>query len=143
MDRKEYFKQYRKNNREKIKEYREKNKEYYKQYDKEYRENNKQKIKKYRENNKEYFKQYNKTDKRKKSNTISKWKQRGLKEYGYTYNELYEYYLSITNCEVCNKDLSTTIKCMDHDHITGCFRWVLCHSCNCHDNWINEIVRRP
>ena len=111
-------------------------KEYRKEYDKQYYQDNKQRKKEYQ---KEYQKNYNQTPKSKKSRIISRWKGRGLKLYGYTYDELYEYYLDITHCEVCNKDLSTTKKCMDHCHTTGCFRWVLCNSCNVSDNWMKLV----
>ncbi len=55
--RKEYMKQYRENNKDKIakqrSEYRERTKENRKEYSKQYRENNKEKQKEYRENRKE------------------------------------------------------------------------------------------
>ncbi len=92
-----------------------------------------------REREKEQQNQYNKTPTRKKTNTISNWKKGGLEEHGYTYDEVYEYYLETTHCEVCNKDLSTTQKCMDHCHTDGCFRWVLCKSCNSKDSWMKKI----
>jgi hypothetical protein len=68
---KEYDKEYRENNKDKIKEYRENNKdkikEYYennkdkiKEYDKEYKKNNKEKLKEYRKNIKDKFKEYDK-----------------------------------------------------------------------------------
>jgi len=112
------------------------NKEYYykiknkskKIYDETYRRNNKQKIK-------ESNKKYNKTPAGHKSNSIKCWKYRGLKLFGYTYDEVYEYYLDCDNCEVCNKDLTEDVKCMDHCHDTGIFRWILCKSCNVRDNW--------
>ena len=109
-----------------------------KENNKQYYQENKEKIK---ERNKEYQKEYSKTPAGKKSNTISKWKQYGLKLYGYTYDEVYEYYLETTHCEVCNKDLTIDgqQKYMDHCHTTGCFRWVLCNSCNTHDNWMTKI----
>ena len=128
FDKKEYDKQYHQNNKEKINE-----------KSRIWRENNKQHIKEYRENNKEQQKEYNQTPVGKKSMAISDWKRRGLKLYGYTHDELYDYYLEINHCEVCNKDLSTTKKCMDHCHTDGCFRWVLCCSCNGHDNWMTKI----
>jgi len=99
-------------------------------------------MKKYREKNKESIKQqkreYNQTPQGKKCKTIGDWKHLGLKLYGYTYDEVYEYYMDTTHCEVCNKDI-TNRKCMDHCHDTGIFRWVLCCSCNSHDNWMNLI----
>jgi len=60
---KEYTKEYYENNQEKIKEYRENNQEYQKEYNTNYRKNNKEKIKEkdrlYRENNKEKIKETN------------------------------------------------------------------------------------
>ncbi len=121
FDKKEYQKQYYQNNKEKIN-----------QRKKQYRENNK-------EREKERQKEYGKTPNCKKSKTISDWKGSGLELYGYTNDEVYDYYLEINHCEVCNKDLSTTRKNMDHCHTTGCFRFVLCQSCNVCDNWMNKI----
>jgi len=89
-----------------------------------------------------YLKQqreYNNHSDRHQSNMIKNWKYTGLKLFGYTYKEVYEYYLSIDNCEVCNKDISGYNKHMDHCHNTGIFRWILCNSCNTKDNWINKI----
>jgi len=116
-----------------------------KEYMKEYNKNNKEKNKQWCENNKESFTEYQKeyrlTPKCKKSKTISSWKRLGLKLFGYTYDEVYEYYLDCDNCEVCNEDISMGCqqKNMDHCHSTGIFRWVLCPSCNTNDNWMNKI----
>ena len=89
---------------------------------------------------KSYHKEYAKRPEGKKSRTISIWKHYGLKLFGYTYEEVYEYYLDCDNCEVCNKDISIgNQKCMDHCHSTGIFRWILCQSCNNQDNWMNKI----
>ena len=74
--------------------------------------------------------------------TISNWKRNGLIELEgvYTYQSLYEYYLSINECEVCNKKFKNNQdRCMDHSHITGLFRWVLCRSCNTCDKWMDLI----
>ena len=70
-------------------------------------------------------------------NRIANWKRRGLIETDYyTYDSLYEIYLTHTNCELCNVELTVdkkrtkTTKCMDHDHSTGIFRFILCQCCN-------------
>lgn len=40
------------------------------------------------------------------------------------------------NCEVCNVRFSDTIrKCIDHDHSSGEFRYILCNRCNSNDYW--------
>tara|TARA_R110002049_G_scaffold247064_1_gene421223 strand:- start:17 stop:463 length:447 start_codon:yes stop_codon:yes gene_type:complete len=129
-------------NKERIKEYqkeyRRKNKDRKKQFDKEYRENNKDKIKEYNEKNKEkiieYNKVYSQSPTRKKSIRISHWKVRGVIHDDF--NELYEKYISTEFCELCNVELTVdktktkTTRCLDHDHTTGEFRNVICHSCN-------------
>ena len=86
-------------------------------------------------------KEYNNHSDRHQSNMIKHWKYTGLKLFGYTYEEVYEYYLDCDNCEVCNKDISMGgyNKHMDHCHSTGIFRWILCNSCNTKDNWMNKI----
>ena len=97
-----------------------------KAYMKEYREKN-------REKKKEYKKQYYQTEAGKKTSRISNWKQRGI-VYD-DYNSLYDLYISVWNCEECNVELvegsyGNNRKCLDHDHITGQFRNVLCNTCN-------------
>jgi len=123
-----------------------KNKEKRSKQFKQWKENNKEKNdlyhKQHYKNNKQYItkqhKEYNKTPQGIKRRFIGEWKISGLKLFGYTYDEVYEYYLSINNCEVCNKDISMGghQKNMDHCHSTGIFRWVLCVSCNVHDSWM-------
>ena len=115
--------------KEKYKQYREKNKERIKENSKEYREKNKERIREYRENNKEQGK---------KSNRINTWKQTGVKSDDF--NSLYDYYLNCKNCEECSVELvegryGNNRKCLDHDHITGEFRNVLCHTCNIKRWW--------
>ena len=130
--RKEYYIKNKQKIDQRNKEWSENNKEHKKQSDKQWRENNKEKIRK-------NYKEWKQSPEGKKSLTISSWKRLGLKLFGYTYDEVYEYYLSIDNCEVCNKDISGHNKHMDHCHSTGIFRWVLCPSCNTNDNWMNKI----
>lgn len=124
--------------------YREKNKQLLREKAKEYFQNNKEHIvekrkeymKEYRhsEQNIKYMKEYNQTPQGKKSSKITKWKQYGLIHENY--DELYEYYLNCKNCEKCNIELTIdkintiTTKCMDHSHITGEFRNILCLTCN-------------
>ena len=90
---------------------REKRNEYMRKYNQQYRLKNKEKVNK-------YFR-------------IGKWKNRGV--ISEDYNKLYEYYLSVKECENCGIELNqdeATKKCLDHDHNTGLFRQVLCKVCN-------------
>lgn len=65
---------------------------------------------------------------------IQKWLQRGLVCEDVA--SLYSFYLNCKECEWCGIDLTEdklrkkSTKCLDHDHTTGLFRNVLCHSCN-------------
>ena len=137
----DYQKKYAEKNKEKLKEYRKKyrqeNKEKRTEYDKKYREEKKEKRKEYREKNKEKLKQQEKeywqTEAGKKSMRLKNWRRSGLKHENY--DEIYEYYLNCKNCENCNVELTdgntaSNRKCMDHSHITGEFRNILCATCN-------------
>ena len=69
------------------------------------------------------------------SKTIYRWKNYGLLcREGETYTDIYYHVMSVNNCELCNVEFSKEIysqkRTMDHDHITGYFRKVLCHKCN-------------
>ena len=90
--------------------------------------------KEYRENNKEKIKEYYKTEKGKMEQKIGSWKFQGLvceniEEYEYIYNR----WLSSERCEEpkCNKEYTKkNKKSMDHCHLNGLFRNILCNSCN-------------
>ena len=99
-----------------------------KQYLKQYYIDNKEKLNK---RNKEYLKEWNKSEKGYKSTRIYKWKSRGV--ISDDYDKLYEYFLSIKECENCGIELdngTNTTKCLDHCHKTGQFRNILCDYCN-------------
>ena len=139
---KEYKKKYYQENKEKRKEqqkeYKQENKDKIKEYYKKYYQENKEKRKKYLQENKdkikEYHKEYNQTENRIKSKRIAKWKQRGV--VCDDYDKLYEIFINTTNCEKCDilltydKVITNTTKCLDHNHQTGLFRYILCHRCN-------------
>ena len=97
-------------------------------YKKEYYEKNKEKILLQK---KEYFQ----TEKGKINNKINEWKSNGLIcENRDEYEYIYDRWLNSESCEEpkCNKEYTKeNKKCMDHCHITGLFRNVLCNSCNC------------
>tara|TARA_R110002072_G_scaffold286733_1_gene451847 strand:- start:43 stop:477 length:435 start_codon:yes stop_codon:yes gene_type:complete len=82
--------------------------------------------KQYREKNKE---------KHKKCFNICQWKNTGLIcETRDEYEYIYDRWLNSERCEEpkCNKEYSKeNKKCMDHCHLTGLFRNILCNSCNC------------
>ncbi len=107
----------------------------HKNYHKEWRANNPDYYKKWREEHPDYMKKWisaNATDFHKTSN-ISNWRYKGIKHDDF--DALYEKYISTNNCEECNVELvggrdSANRRCLDHDHVTGEFRNVLCHVCN-------------
>lgn len=130
INRREAQRKYREKNKEKIAEMREKDKEYYISYAKNYRNVNKELLYEKR-------KKYGETETGKKLIHISLWKRRNVKlRENETYDDLYNIYLNTTNCKDCNVLLVVgkrckETKCLDHDHNTGYFRDIVCHSCNC------------
>ena len=131
---KESSKKYRDNNKEKIKESNNKNKEKRRIY----MENNKDKKrlydKKYDEENKEKKRLYRQTEKGIKSRRIARWKHSGV--ICEDWNEIYNHYLRTSYCDICKVELTydklstPTTKCLDHCHVSGQVRNILCHSCN-------------
>jgi len=62
--------------------------------------------------------------------TIRNWKKYGI--ISEDYKKLYNYHMSINNCQMCNVLFDDTIKnqrCLDHDHNTGLYRKTLCRKC--------------
>ena len=118
------------------------NKEERAAYNKSYYERNKERDKEKREKNKDKIsarnKAYYKTPSGIKSHAISTWKTRGvIGDLSKIYDERY---LPCTHCEVCNKEYtSTRDRHLDHCHLTGLFRQILCHNCNSNDNWKKYI----
>ena len=70
-----------------------------------------------------------------KINTIKNWESRGV-----IYNdfdELYYTYIRTLKCCACNKDFKNSYdRCLDHNHITGLFRAIVCRGCNSCDRYI-------
>ena len=45
-------------------------------------------------------------------------------------------------CRLCEVDLNSVVPCLDHDHITGRIRSVLCNNCNGIEGKIFNLARR-
>ena len=73
-----------------------------------------------------------------RQNTINQWIKQGKQGLICDdYDALYDYYISVKNCEICCVELTdgkpcNTRRAMDHSHSTGEFRNVLCNNCNIH-----------
>ena len=68
--------------------------------------------------------------KKKKYTKINTWKSSGLTG---DYEAIYNRYINTNNCDLCNVFLEgkgINKKCMEHNHTTGEFRNIVCHSCN-------------
>jgi len=121
-------------NKEKNKKYRERTKEHKKKYNDKWRKNNKEKQQIYSKNNKYRLSRYHlEWSKKNESKVkISQWKRMGL--ISNDYDLLFNKWKNTKNCENCNMELTDgnlkTSRCLDHSHITGEYRNILCKSCN-------------
>ena len=119
--RKEYLREYRRKNRERLTE-----------YHKTYREEHKDKIVEYEKERSENKKEYYKTPNGIKSRKINKWKSRGV--ISNDFDTLYDLFINTDKCMYCEKVFVDSVdRCLDHDHETGLYRAVLCRSCNVKD----------
>ncbi len=100
-----------------------------------------QKNKISRERNREYFENYNKKrneEYKTKGKMYERAIKRGWKDAGIIFfDSTFENYKNAERCEFCNCEFSkiggrTTKnkKCLDHDHLCGYARFIICFSCN-------------
>lgn len=141
-EQKEYQKQYYEKNKEEInkkrREYRINNLEKVRKQDREAYQRNKEKkqerSKTYYENNKKKISERERTLNVKKR----QWKRQGLKHTDEEIEIIYNRYTECKECELCyfkfdEKNLNSrrkNFKQMEHCHISGCFRNIVCLKCN-------------
>lgn len=114
-----------------MKDYYKKNKQKINNYSKKYKENNIEKIN-------EYYRTKYKDSSKRQNDAKENTRKRRLKKYGITeieYNELLE--KQDHKCAICLNKEKITMKngisrklSIDHDHITGKVRALLCRNCN-------------
>jgi hypothetical protein len=69
--------------------------------------------------------------KRHKTDKKSQWKYNGMVFTPEEFEEIYEKYIYATNCELCDVLFpNTRNRQLDHDHLTGKIRNIICHKCN-------------
>jgi hypothetical protein len=70
-----------------------------------------------------------------KKQLIKVWNRRGVIHNDF--DALYEEYQNQSYCQVCGADFNKKYdKCLDHDHDSGSFRFILCRRCNIQDRWV-------
>ena len=123
-------------NKELNKEYYEKNKEYIQERKAKYFKKKNQDPQ-FKEQRAEYQQEYRQTPNGKKIGCINNWKGKGVIHEDF--DKLYSLYINTKECNVCHKVFkSTTDRHLDHSHITGEYRNVLCRACNTRDYWVNK-----
>ena len=91
-----------------------------------------------------YDKEYSQTPEGKKSRKKADWKRQGI--IIKNFDEFYEIFLSITQCQICQKELTVdrytthSTKSVDHDHNINDgenVRYICCNACNANDKSTN------
>lgn len=114
--------------KERSKRWREANKAHVAEYQKNWREANKEHIKVYQS---EYHAEY-----RNREDVLENVRYRGLQKYGLTSEGFNELWISQNGkCAICSVDMlprgrKKQSACVDHNHITGDVRGLLCRECN-------------
>lgn len=75
------------------------------------------------------------TEHKKKLLRIQNWKRNGILIHDI--DKFYDMYVNTWNCQLCgikmtegDKRNTSTTRCLDHDHISGYWRFIVCHTCN-------------
>lgn len=119
---------------------------------KHYQDNHKERLeyhkeKRSTEEHKAYMKEFRASEAGIKSARITKMKQMGI--ISDDYEAIYIKWKDTTHCEECNIELvndnkGANRKCTDHDHKTGAFRNIICHTCNIKRGYKDAgIVAKP
>jgi membrane-associated HD superfamily phosphohydrolase len=135
-EKQKYLKKWREKNPEKTKESskksREKNREKMLERTREWRKKNPNKIEEYSKKYRKIHREERKEDCRKyhQNHKDLEINQRRLREYGITEDE-FKYLLKKQDgrCAICKNNLISKI-CIDHNHVTGEVRGLLCNPCN-------------
>ena len=87
-----------------------------------------------------YNKKYYESESGHKVAIIAGWKRSGLIHNNY--KSLYNIYINTTECMVCNTPFkSRQDRHLDHNHSPPYnYRNILCHHCNCMDNWKKVLI---
>lgn len=79
---------------------------------------------------------YKDKDKERKRCRFKRWRNAGLIG---DYEEIHNKFINTTECDICKCSFSNKRKCMEHSHITGEFRGIVCIKCNA--NMLDQSIR--